>query len=105
MKRLLFGTLARDGWLVGLRQSAWAACILAVALPIVLAQLGFFWLRKALFGVPINGYWGELGQCEAHHIGPNGVKRNACEHHRFAPLAGHKDLKRCTRCGLTEAIA
>lgn len=45
--------------------------VLLVGIPWVLAQLGFYWLRKVIFGVPIQGDWGECGQCEAWRKGPN----------------------------------
>lgn len=47
------------------------AAVLFVGLPVALAQLAFYGARKLLFGIPVNGDWGEFGQCEAFRKGPN----------------------------------
>ena len=51
--------------------SLYAVAVLFVGIPVMLVQLLFYYLRRRIFGVPMNGDWGELGQCEVHRKGPN----------------------------------
>jgi len=62
---------ASCGWREYVVATARTAAVLAIGIPWACSVLAYYWLRKVIFHVPMQGDWGERGQCEAWRKGPN----------------------------------